>query len=334
MEHIYEEINRISELMGINEAPPRKKVVSTAAKEKVAMNAAQARQASLEKSAKKKKVGTTSSKVDDVTQSAKPISKKKKIVLNDVEVQQSLETALGPTMAKKARIEFEGIPDEKIIKYVDMIESSKFSRLPEIIQEKLNKIYRKDPNWIERWRQRMKKMPLKNQAIFWGCVFFGGFFVLGAIVKRGISGFIQLMTKPMDYIYELGKKSVESDWESYVKNLDNYKVEDENGTIIGTLKDVLKPEQTISNPIYTNIQNKVDSWVDENGKNYTPTTMIMAMEGVLKYIIDDIDAEFNSKYYVNPMSENDPLRPTLKNKSKDYWERLKTSVSNVKQSIE
>jgi hypothetical protein len=333
MEHINEEINRISELMRINEAPPRKKVVSTAAKEKVAMNAAQARQASLEKSAKKKKAGTTTSKIDDVTQSAKPISKKKKIVLDDPEIKKSLEDVLGPKLSQKARKQFEGMSDETILKYLQSIESGKFSRLPEVIQEKINLILKKDPTWLERWSKRIKNMPVKYQAIFWGSVLFGGTYVLGVISERGPSGLIDIMTKPFKIIYGFAKKGSESDWKSYVKDLNNYKVEDENGVLIGTLKDVLKPNETIVNPIYTKIQNKVDTWVDENDENYTPTTMKTAMDDVLNYIISDIDTEFNSKYYVSPMLENDPSRPTLKNKSKDYWEKLKTSVSNAKQNL-
>jgi hypothetical protein len=332
MEHINEEINRISELMGINEAPPRKKVVSTTAKKKAAQTASQARQSSLQKTASKKKtIKTGTSDISGVT--PKPISKKKKIVLDDPEINKSLEDVLGPKLSKKARTQFEGMSDDAILKYIQSIESGKFSRLPEVIQEKINLILKKDPTWFERWSKRIKNMPVKYQAIFWGSVLFGGTYVLGVISERGISGLIDIMSKPFEIIYGLAKKSSESDWKSYVKNLDNYKIEDENGVLIGTLEDVLKGNETLSNPIYTKIQNKVDSWVDENDENYTPTTMLMAMNDVLNYIIGDIDAEFNSMYYVNPMLENDPSRPTLKNKSKDYWERLKTSVSNAKQKI-
>jgi hypothetical protein len=332
MEHINEEINRISELMGINEAPPRKKIATTTAKKTAAQTAAQARQSSLQKTASKKKTTKTStSSVSD--EISKPIGRKKKIVLDDLEIKKELEDVLGPKLSEKARKQFEGMSDDTILKYIQSIESGKFNRLPDVIQEKINIILKKDPTWFERWVKRVKKMPIKYQAIFWGSVLFGGTYVLGVISERGFSGLIDVMTAPFKIIYGIAKKSSESDWKSYVKNLDNYKVDDENGVLVGTLKDVLKPNETITNPIYTKIQNKVDSWVDENDENYTPTTMLMAMNDVLNYIIGDIDVEFNSMYYVNPMLENDPSRPTLKNKSKDYWERLKTSVSNAKQSI-
>jgi hypothetical protein len=332
MEHINEEINRISELMGINEAPPRKKISTTTAKKTAAQTASQARQSSLQKTASKKK--TTKTGTSSVSgEMVKPIGKKKKIVLDDQEIKKTLEDVLGPKLSEKARKQFEGMSDETILKYIQSIESGKFNRLPDVIQEKINIILKKDPTWFERWVKRVKKMPIKYQAIFWGSVLFGGTYVLGVISERGFSGLIDAMTAPFKIIYGIAKKSSESDWKSYVKNLDNYKVEDENGVLVGTLKDVLKPNETITNPIYTKIQNKVDSWVDENDENYTPTTMLIAMNDVLNYIIGDIDIEFNSMYYVNPMLENDPSRPTLKNKSKDYWERLKTSVSNAKQSI-
>jgi hypothetical protein len=332
MEHINEEINRISELMGINEAPPRKKVTSTTAKKTAAQTAAQARQSSLQKTASKKKTAKTgASNVGG--EIPKPIGKKKKIVLDDPEIKKSLEDVLGPKLSEKARKQFEGMSDDMILKYIQSIESGKFNRLPQVIQDKINLILKKDPTWLQRWSTRIKTTSVKNQAIFWGTVIFGGVYVLGVISERGISGLVDLMSKPFKIIYGLAKKSSESDWKSYVKNLDNYKVEDSNGIFVGTLKDVLKPNETISNPIYTNIQNKIDSWVDENEKNYTPTTMLMAMDGALKHIIGDIDAEFNSMYYVNPMTENDPVRPTLKNKTEEYWNNIKKSVSDAKQKI-
>jgi hypothetical protein len=96
---------------------------------------------------------------------------------------------------------------------------------------------------------------------------------------------------------------------------------------------VLKPNETIQNPFYSKIQSKVNTWVDENANDYTATTMIMAMENVLKYIIADIDAEFNSSYWVNPMTETDPLRPTLKNKTEQYWNNLRKSVDDAKNKL-
>jgi hypothetical protein len=54
---------------------------------------------------------------------------------------------------------------------------------------------------------------------------------------------------------------------------------------------------------------------------------------VLKYIIADIDAEFNSSYWVNPRTETDPLWPTLKNKTEQYWNNLRKSVDDAKNKL-
>jgi hypothetical protein len=332
--NLQEELGRISELMSINEAPPRRKpkVDASGVVKKGVGNVTGDVESSIEKSARRKKASQPETpKPKNAT--SEPLSKKKKAVLDDVEVLETLDTVLGPTLAKKARIQFEGMSDETILKYIKSVESGKFNRLPEVIQEKINRILTKDPTWFERWKKRTSSMSLKAQAIFWGSVIFGGVYVLGVISERGISGIIDVMKKPLGFIFNLGKKTVESDWKSYVKNLDNYKVENSDGIFIGTLKDVLKPNETIQNPFYSTIQTKVDTWVDENAENYTPTTMNVAMENLLKYIIGDIDAEFNSSYWVNPMSETDPLRPTLKNKTEQYWNTLRKSVNDSKNKL-
>ena len=332
--NLQEELGRISELMSINEAPPRRKpkVDASGVVKKSGANVASDVESSIEKSARRKKSGQPETPTQkNIT--SEPISKKKKTVLADTEVLETLETVLGPTLSKKARIQFEGMSDETILKYIKSVESGKFNRLPEVIQEKINIILKKDPTWLDRWKKRTSTMSLKAQAIFWGSVIFGGVYVLGVISERGISGIIDVMKKPLGFIFNLGKKTVESDWKSYVKNLDNYKVENSDGVFIGTLKDVLKPNETIQNPFYSTIQTKVDTWVDENAENYTPTTMNVAMENLLKYIIGDIDAEFNSSYWVNPMSETDPLRPTLKNKTEQYWNTLRKSVNDSKNKL-
>jgi hypothetical protein len=332
--NLQEELGRISELMSINEAPPRRKpkVDASGVVKKGVGNVTGDVESSIEKSARRKKSSQPETpKPKNAT--SEPLSKKKKTVLDDVEVLETLDTVLGPTLAKKARIQFEGMSDETILKYIKSVESGKFNRLPEVIQEKINRILTKDPTWFERWKKRTSSMSLKAQAIFWGSVIFGGVYVLGVISERGISGIIDVMKKPLGFIFNLGKKTVESDWKSYVKNLDNYKVENSDGVFIGTLKDVLKPNETIQNPFYSTIQTKVDTWVDENAENYTPTTMNVAMENLLKYIIGDIDAEFNSSYWVNPMSETDPLRPTLKNKTEQYWNTLRKSVNDSKNKL-
>jgi hypothetical protein len=332
--NLQEELGRISELMSINEAPPRRKPKFDASgiAKKSGAGVASDIESSIEKSARRKKSGEPETpKPKNVVN--EPINKKKKTVLADTEVLETLETVLGPTLTKKARIQFEGMSDETILKYVKSIESGKFNRLPEVIQEKLNIIYKKDPTWFERWKKRTSSMSLKAQAIFWGSVLFGGVYVLGVLSEKGVDGLTDIMKKPIGFIFNLGKKTVESDWKSYVKNLDNYKVENSNGVFIGTLKDVLKPNETIQNPFYSTIQTKVDKWVDENAENYTPTTMNVAMENLLKYIIGYIDAEFNSSYWVNPMSETDPLRPTLKNKTEQYWTTLRKSVNDSKNKL-
>jgi hypothetical protein len=332
--NLQEELGRISELMSINEAPPRRKpkVDASGVVKKSGANVASDVESSIEKSARRKKSGQPETPTQkNIT--SEPISKKKKTVLADTEVLETLETVLGPTLSKKARIQFEGMSDETILKYIKSVESGKFNRLPEVIQEKINIILKKDPTWLDRWKKRTSTMSLKAQAIFWGSVIFGGVYVLGVIAKRGVDGLIDVTTKPILYIFNMGKQTVESDWKSYVKNLDNYKVVDSNGVFIGTLKDVLKPNETIQNPFYSTIQSKVNTWVDENANDYTATTMIMAMENVLKYIIADIDAEFNSSYWVNPMTETDPLRPTLKNKTEQYWNNLRKSVDDAKNKL-
>jgi hypothetical protein len=332
--NLQEELGRISELMSINEAPPRRKpkVDASGVVKKSGANVASDVESSIEKSARRKKSGQPETPTQkNIT--SEPINKKKKTVLDDTEVLETLETVLGPTLSKKARIQFEGMSDETILKYIKSVESGKFNRLPEVIQEKINIILKKDPTWLDRWKKRTSTMSLKAQAIFWGSVIFGGVYVLGVIAKRGVDGLIDVTTKPILYIFNMGKQTVESDWESYVKNLDNYKVVDGKGVFIGTLKDVLKPNETIQNPFYSKIQSKVNTWVDENANDYTATTMIMAMENVLKYIIADIDAEFNSSYWVNPMTETDPLRPTLKNKTEQYWNNLRKSVDDAKNKL-
>lgn len=109
---LQEELGRISELMSINEAPPRKKPksdvsgVGKVAAKKGASEIEANVQASIEKTAKKKKpAGPEPSKPKNI-ETPSNINKKKKIALDDIEVTETLETVLGPKLSKKAREEF------------------------------------------------------------------------------------------------------------------------------------------------------------------------------------------------------------------------------------
>lgn len=326
--NLQEELGRISELMSINEAPPRRKPkvnVGTVVKKGVG-NVTSDVESSVQKSARRKKPLETEPINSKKVETENIINKKKKVILDDPEVQETLDTVLGPTLSKKARNEFQSMSDEAILKFVKSVEEGKFNKLPEVIQEKLNKIYKKDPTWKERWTKRTKEMSLKQQVLFWGTVIFGSTYVLGVLVEGGLVKLLKVMATPLEYVFSGAKSSVEEDWKKYVKDLDNYKVQTVDGEFVGTLNDVLKSSESINNQFYKTIQGKVDTWVEDNKNNYTPVTLITAMNDVLKVIIGDIDIQYNSSYYINPMLENDPLRPTLKNKGNEYYQKIKKSI--------
>lgn len=207
MANINEEINRISQLMGIDEAPvPKKKAASTVTKKQVSQTAAQSRLSSVEKSAAKKKGGTTKQVVDEPIPTIKnKKSLKKTEVLNDPEVSKTLEETLGVSMANKARKQFEDMPDAEILTYVNKFKEGKLKNFNEAVNQKLEKIFTKDPTWFERWSKRVKEWPLQKQAIFWSLVVFGSTFTLGVIYEAGITGLLKIMSAPLSYINEKGR---------------------------------------------------------------------------------------------------------------------------------
>jgi hypothetical protein len=207
MENLNEHIERISEIMGINpidnideqlKSKNVGKVTSKATSRKVAGKSAA--KSSVQKTASKSRGGKPTTK--------KPTTKKTN-VLNDPTVTKTLEETLGTTLSKKARKEFEGMPDSEIVQIINNVKSGKLKNYPKTIQDKLDAIYKRDPKWLERWSNRVKGWPIKKQGIFWGTVLFGGVFVLGVISESGLSGLYNLMKTPIDYIYSMGGKTGE-----------------------------------------------------------------------------------------------------------------------------
>jgi hypothetical protein len=210
MENLRENIERISEIMGLNENAnlnnsideTTNPIAKTAAKKAVPkkISGKSAAQSSVKKTATKK---TTPKK----TTPKKPtISASKSKVLNDIEISKTLEETLGPTLSKKARREFEKMPDDEILIYVNKYKDGDVKNYSKTINDKLETIFQRDPKWFERWSKRVKSWPLKYQAVFWGVVFFGVVFTLGVIMSAGIVGLIKIMGKPIEYTYKSGSK--------------------------------------------------------------------------------------------------------------------------------
>jgi hypothetical protein len=205
MENLRENISRISEIMGLHEntnlnnsVDEQIKPTAKIAAKKVAtkkISGKSAAQSSVKKTATKK-----------ITPKKTTITSSKSKVLNDVEVTKTLEETLGPTLSKKARKEFENMPDDEILSLVSKFKDGKVKNYSKTINDKLEKIYQRDPKWFERWSERVKGWSLKKQAIFWSTVFFGTVFTLGVIKESGISGLINIMTKPIEYVYKGGGK--------------------------------------------------------------------------------------------------------------------------------
>jgi hypothetical protein len=229
MENLRENIGRIFEIMGLHEntnldnsideqiRPVTKKVAKKAATKKISGKSAA--QSSIQKTATKKPTGKPVPK--------KTISPSKSKVLNDIDVTKTLEETLGPTLSKKARKEFEGMPDNEILVYVNKFKEGNLKNYGKTINDKLQKIYQRDPSWFERWSSRVKSWPLKKQAIFWSLIFFGSVFTLGVIKESGISGLINIMGKPIEYTYKGGGKVGEI-------------IEPKDSGTTGTTKDVEK----------------------------------------------------------------------------------------------
>lgn len=210
MENINEHIERIFEIMGIdpieniNEQPKLKtgKLASKITSKKVAGKSSA--QSSIQKTASKSGSGNVTTKPT----TKKTVTKKQR-VLNDPTVTKTLEETLGTNLSKKARKEFEGMPDSEIIQIINNVKSGKLKNYPKTIQDKLEVIYKRDPKWLERWSNRVKSWPIKKQGIFWGTVLFGSVFVLGVISESGLSGLYDLMKTPIDFIYSMGGKTGE-----------------------------------------------------------------------------------------------------------------------------
>lgn len=245
MKNLREDIGRISEIMGLNEntnlnnsideqfRPSAKTAAKKVATKKISGKSAA--QSSIKKTATKKTISPSKSKV-----------------LNDTEITKTLEETLGPTLSKKARKEFEGMPDNEILVYVNKFKEGNVKNYGKTINDKLQKIYQRDPSWFERWSSRVKSWPLKKQAIFWSLIFFGGVFTLGVIKESGISGLINIMTKPIDYAYKGGGE-------------------------VGKIIEPKSPDTTDT----TNITKDVEKWFKENDYDVEGMTFEVQGNGVL-----------------------------------------------------
>lgn len=216
MENLNEHIERITEIMGIfpteniDEQLKSKNVGKVSSKiipKKVTGKSAA--QSSVKKTASKSTTKKPTTKKTTSKSTTKKITDKKQKVLNDPLVIKTLEETLGANLSKKARKEFEGLPDSEIIRIINDVKRGKLKNYPKTVQDKLELIYKRDPKWFERWSTRVKGWPLKKQFIFWGIVLFGGVFVLGVISESGLSGLYNLMKIPFKFIHSMGGKTGE-----------------------------------------------------------------------------------------------------------------------------
>jgi hypothetical protein len=211
MENLRENIERISEIMGLNENAnlnnsideTTNPIAKTAAKKAVPkkISGKSAAQSSVKKTATKK---TTPKKT---TPKKTTISASKSKVLNDVEIAKTLEETLGPTLSKKARKEFENMPDDEILIYVNKFKDGDVKNYSKTINDKLKKIYQRDPKWFERWSKRLKTWGPKKHAIFWFTILYGGPALLGILQGLGVSGLLNLWKSiSYDVTYEVSDK--------------------------------------------------------------------------------------------------------------------------------
>jgi hypothetical protein len=322
MENINEEINRISKLMGIDEQRKiPKKAASSTSKKVASKTASQARQSSVQQTAKKKK--TTASPKNT-------FASKKQKVMNDPNVNETLEMVLGVDGKKRAFKIYETTDENFILNQIKLGDAGKIKSKP--LQDMYNRTRKTSPKLFERLENIKDKKPLLYYSS-WALIFYGTTYFLGKMLTpEGRKDMLEFVKSTLSLGFEQGSKV---DWVEYVKNLDNYKVEDEDGNFVGTLKDVLKGHETLESPIYTKISEMVDDWWSKNSKAYpTSQTMYSAMDAIVQYIIRDIDREFNSSLWVNPMKESDPNRKTLKNKGQEYWNKLNAEIEKAKNKLD
>ena len=340
MENLNEHIERIIEIMGIDPIDNINEVTGPGkgkyVKPKRPQVTSDLSQASLRRGAGKssarksvEQTVTNKKKKDRDAQKKKDRDSQKKKVMSDPNVNETLEMVLGVKGKKRAFEIYETTDEKFILQQIKLGDAGKIKSKP--LQDMYVRTRKTSPKLFERLEKIKNKKPVLYYSS-WGLIFFGTTYFIGKMsTPEGREDMLEYVKKALSIGFQQGSKV---EWVEYIKNLDNYKVEDENGNFVGTLKEVLKRNETLESSIYTKISKMVDEWWSKNSKAYpTSQTMYNAMDAIVQYIIDDIDKEFNSSFWVNPMKENDPNRQTLKNKSQEYWNKLNATVDSAKNKI-
>jgi hypothetical protein len=254
-------------------------------------------------------------------------------IIENPELNKTLEDILGPDLTKQAKDEFVKVPDETLIQQYNQYLSGELMS-PELV-ERWKKVLTKNPTLKEKWKN------LKTwQKIVWVLTaWFGAGATLAIIKNKGFGQILQIIKGPFNLVDTYTKNPEEQqaiktqeELSNYVQKISNYGVYDKKtNKFVVDLETFIEAEGTVENQIKTLIPEAIKNYYELNKANLNSAFVYEFMEKIseekIQPVIENVE-ELIGKFVVKAFEDKDPNRP------KDVKRTLTDLVSKFREKFD